>query len=438
MACNNTKFGNPCHDDIKNMDIGTMCKKLKEKKNLLDKLLDGYSGVSLLEALGSTSKIQQEIFNLLDINISEQQIANIEQTCETVVSQVQKNKITGLSPECLALVPEKDRVAAITTSKISNIRQRNKDVVIGDCVLSSISEMLSNMDASIGNTVLQDAIAQAQGLMSNSEIDQLTCNDINIKLSSCSFLQNNSCCKSNYDQAQANIIEAGCTSIIDDIIQDNDATIYQTCSITAQSSISSDISAAIINSVEQKAVAKSEGITPSFLIALAILLAVVIGGPLLAVGQMAKNLFKMAGVFLIICGGVFIYVYYSKIIKPQTYSNQPFSIRDNTSSAETIRLKYEDAITRFNTHKEFVAFDFFPDNKDNPLKIKPTQMGLAVFIDSFDNDADKISIEDDSDNSTCISKSKKIDSILYLYLGIIMAGMGVLITLIGFFKSSKK
>jgi hypothetical protein len=437
MFCSDTKnYEKKCAPSLAGTNGPAACEQLKEKEtNAWDAVKSASNPMaSIVSAFSSGADSDQTIINKMGLKIDTRTIIDQVSKCDNAASSIQVNSIVGPSADCInawsaAGWSLEDIKKA---SKISNVTQSNVSQMINDCKANQIVSALTKMQVTIDNVALQRTINKAKGLMSKSSSDQFTCNSIDVNQSACKYLSQNQCCSNRSSSNQMNLLDRGCTvGDWSNIDQKNESKQYSRCLLSAQSSVSDDLAGKIFNKSSQAAENTSEGLTMSFLIVLIILIALVIGAPIILVGTLGNKIFTILGILLIIAGIVCIVLYY-KSKKPMVHRvNEPFSMCDGTkSTGGSKKVKFG------SIDQKAYGYDFIPDDQKMKVSdIKGTTWGLYVPLNEVDRK-----------DTTCKPTDRKVKSVshlaateekIFLYLGAALMSAGVVQILIGLFKKEQ-
>jgi hypothetical protein len=342
-------------------------------------------------------------------------------------------------------------------------------------------EALSNMDATIDNLAMQDAISEAKGLASNSSVDQNTCTAINENMSACKYIQQQQCCAAGIHQNQQNVLEVGCsTGSFKNINQTNTAESFASCQMTAGSSVTDNTSTDIINKTGQTGESKATGFDLSWIVTIVVV--VVLGGvggkyfmskkkgkkpeapaptggrhmrsrggkaedASGATSSKMRTFVRVVGILEIIAGIVCIILYITTktkslgpvIDKPfvrceqtQIVDSEFKDLDDGTIelvSPATARSTFGQIKEKSQKDSSIIGYDFFPDDISiNPKDIPDSQLGLGVFLSNVDSeDREKYNCPPiNTEEERSISMLYEESNTLLLILGIVLVIGGIL------------
>ena len=434
-----------CDSDIKSKTAKEVCGEVNEKSNsvlgILGDVLNNFTPGGIIKAFTSNNEVRQKVKNIINLDIIDEQIQDISQSCSNTVNNSQVNFI-GYTPECiekaLGDTTGKDRIELLKILKgqtIENIKQINKAKTIDDCVSSSIVKFLATSKSSITNEVIAQVIQKAKGLMTSNKSSSEICNNISSKISGCKYLKIRQCCQNDTKLDQINTIECPTADNVKDIIQENDKVSYNTCSLSSESGMSSDLAGDIVNKTETKTKQTAEGLDMNFLLILIAIVAFVVIGPVAIAGN--KVLSKL-GIILLMIGIGFIVVYFTTIQKEKVKLDEPYVSCSGTKIDGLEKMQYGEAKKKVDSSNEYIGFDFIAINVDKKEAdpIKSNTNGLVTFITELDEN--ECSEKIDKDKERTKSYIKKKDTKWYLYVGIALIVGGFVQMLIGMSSSSKK
>jgi len=420
------------------------CKQVQERATNIWDVAKSFANplAAIIEAVSSTSSSAQSIRQALGINVVITTIAKQINSCNNITENNQSNIIKGPGEECLRLwkdmgLTNKELKDAGT---IHNITQSNVNKTILNCTSNAVLEALSKMDATIDNQAIMEAINKAKGLMSNSTSDQNICNYIETNLSACKYVNQINCCNNYVQTNQSNLIDKGCTlGQFSNITQSNDSATLSKCTMSAQSSISDDISTKIFNELKQSSENTSEGLTMAFLIVIMIILGLIIGSPIILAKSLGKMLFSIIGVILLIAGGICISMYFITKKESISRNNNPLSTCDNTKLFQNpSRIKYGEINEFMNKNKNIIGYDFFPDNiKTDLSNISKDELGLVSYITQIDRNNINCDTTIDTEKDVSITYIKSSSDNKFVIIGTVLLIAGIVQILIGIFKKDK-
>jgi hypothetical protein len=449
VNCSEEKKEYKCAKELEPVSAKQACEERREKStNLLAEALKMANPLNwLVDALTSSAKSDQQVLNNIRIQLKSTSVLEQMSKCENTSSSVQSNIIRGPSVDCInawaamGLSSEELKNAGTLT----NITQENINKSIMDCKINQIMDALSTMDASIDNSVVQDALNKAQGLMSDSTSDQFICNNISSEMTACKYLSQNQCCNNNLNSVQTNLIDKNCTlGPWSNITQKNDSTQLAACGLSVESGIKEVMATKIKNKANQSAKNSSEGMTMGFLIILFVIIAMVLGAPVVLIGSVGNKLFSILGIILLVVGSVTIALYWVNKKAEKIIVDKPLSGCDETSLYDTKleRTTYGKAKLSYEQNSDIAGFDFYIDSNEDisPLKIDSKQTGSVLYFSSVGkySNCEDVKYEELVDKNKTISYIKAKQDVKYLIIGGAVLMAGIVQLLIGFFKKDSK
>lgn len=193
----------------------------------------------------SSNEAKSQLKNILGIDMSEQDIQNINTACSNTFSGVQINEIDMTQcPFC------RERGC-----NAQNITQENQLKNQQNCTIQIMTNLLRQKSTDVNSVAAAKALQDAQGLLTNNKVSTDTCNYTSQDMSSKSYMEQISKCSNQASSIQKNLIK-GCGPVMD-VIQKNDFANYQNCMNAATTSITSDVASEIKlvgeSTTEQKA-----------------------------------------------------------------------------------------------------------------------------------------------------------------------------------------
>lgn len=322
-------FTPPECPEIEDMDASDFCKEVTQKK---EEVLDWadtigramFPGLSLAETivsgLQSTAETNLQVFNKVRQQINDTTITSQLNSCDAVNKGIALNIISADQTKCLTRFIElglsaRDASRLAGRIVIRDVNQGNSSTLISACSIYSAIDVLTQIDATVESIAVQQAIAEAEGLMSSATVDQLTCNDISNQVNACTWASQEQACLSNFVQEQENAIKAGCGDIlIENINQTNVSDTLNDCSLSAVTAITTDIISAVRVSTDQYAKASASGLTMGFLILIFVIFAIIFVGiiiiPKVFAVVVVKNIFKYIVIISMIVSIIFFILYF--------------------------------------------------------------------------------------------------------------------------------
>ena len=309
-----------------------------------------------------------------------------------------------------------------------------------------------------GYASMQEALAEAKGLLSDADVNQNVCNNVNVNMSACKYISQNQCCSQVIQQQQKNLIDKQCSlGKWTNITQKNDAKALAMCRMNADSSISDTTSGDITNKISQSGEAKATGLTSSFMAMIVALIVFVIiasiavklimmkkskkmvrgeishslkeqgGAPHIFKGTTDYYLLLILGCLIIVGGLICITLFFTTKKNDVEIIDKPFSLCEQTRIVEnpergTFKRIKEKALK----DSAIIGVDFFPDDiESNPAELRDNQLGLGVYLSSSDKDDDECgSIDTTKERSVSIIKNQWNWIFLIIGITLVVAGIG--------------
>lgn len=276
----------------------------------------------------------------------------IESTCDMDLVALQGAMDVKLTPE---LIKE------LTRSSVSNVKQLTNLELVQTCQMETTMKGLLNMQATVDNQALQQAMAESTGDTASANASNTICNNISIDMSPCMYINQANCCNNEMNFEGMNRIKAGCNATVTDIIQEQSARKLQTCNTATDTSLTTDLASKVFNTSGQVAEAESSSTDYTMVIILSLL----IGAAALYfyITYMTKYALVgiVFGVIMVILGGLMIgYYFRTRVLKGVSYQ-QPFSIYSGCTTELAQKMSWGDAKELFETSPIYKAIDFFPD-----------------------------------------------------------------------------
>jgi hypothetical protein len=246
------------------MEIGTesaadACKKISSRAEEIKANMGGVQGV-VQAALGIFSpknfgagdnSTNNTVRNIIETDMSVEDITKIENSCKNVSTGVQSNIID--TTQC--------DYCQKHGCDIKDVTQENELVTQQKCALQVATELLMNKTNSVDAQALAKVFQESQGLLSgDNEANNDVCNITRTDMSSKEYFEQLSSCANEISQDQLNELK-GCGNVVN-VIQKNKASRLQDCVInnTVDKSKILESTSKISGAVE--ATQKSTGITP--------------------------------------------------------------------------------------------------------------------------------------------------------------------------------
>ena len=425
MDCSSSS-SDKCDAELEELTSVEACNLAQDKTGEIMKELSGLVNPlkGIIDALKSSADTEQLTVNKLRLNINTSSVLEQMSRCDNIIASSQSNILKGPSPECVqawvaAKLPPEDIKKALT---ISNVTQENKNTIISVCQINQALDALTQMEASIDNQALQDAITQSKGIMAGTSVKQTSCSDINSNMSACKYLSQKQCCMSKITSNQENLIDSGC-AIIDTVSQSNVNSVYNQCSLSSQSSASDALIGKILNKVDQKGDAKAEGVDTGFMIVIMIIVilivGVMVGLPVIAGGSVINKIMPIIGILLFIIGLMFIVMYYFNKKESKSYTNKSIASCPSSKTQELTRTSYGEAKEKARTDKNIVGYDFLFDITNSDTL--DSDKGAAAYITKVNDNCKPEDVEGKSRSFIKERKDKR-----FLVVGILLMVAGIL------------
>jgi hypothetical protein len=439
QTCGGMKDPNKvCPPNLKDVNAKQACERIREFERTHP---DFNEAIKTLKnflppwGIGSNSESMQKVMNELNIKMNSTSLADQVSKCKNLTTQTQSNKIVGMKTSCIEVLKDVLPPADIKELlQIKDIKQENDASATNVCMINLALDTLTKMDASIENTVLQNALNSAKGLLSNSSSNQDVCNSVSVDMSACKYISQQQCCTNQINQTQSNLLDAKCSGF-NRVMQKNAADTHNSCNMTAQASMTDDMHADIKNTLSQSATNKSEGLTMDFFIIFIIIFLVIVFGPVALTMFTGAKIIQYIGPILLIIGLIFMGLWLVSIKKEQKFANKPFSVCKDTTSLEPMsRSSFGDVKSRV-TQDDVIGYDFFIDLADNekgsdvdPLSIPDDKLGSVYYITQVSS-APVCTTDPNADKMAIISYKKGSQNLKFLVIGIslIIAGLGMII-----------
>jgi len=374
---------------------------------------------ALIDVCKTDAPALQEINTIMRTKISVNQIQDLSTVCTNSIDQTQSNEINGMTKECLSFYldslkgrSEESYQAFLTNNKleINKFEQFNDGQAVSDCVSELATSLFSTSDNTIENTALQKAVSEAKNPGAKAKAENKGCSDMTTDMTTCQYIKSQQCCANIINQRQTNAVNPECSLNvnINDSKQANISNAYASCSMSSESSLSSDIISKMTNRTTQSAKSKATGLDIAGMFkaaAMAYIMTIlggIFGGTMLGYGLIKSKglIIVVAGIIVLAIGGANLGVYSSQVKNKNDiiYENSCRSICDDVVSEPVIRYStYEDAVAYAKQIKA-VGFDFFVDGEivqSKDFKIEGGTKGRAIFMTEIPDDID---YESDCDN----------------------------------------
>ena len=399
-------YDNPDH----NKTPKKICEAINEKKEVLVNefkvgninILDTspYFYEMMLDTWGASST--NNIINNISVTLEPKTMVEQRNECKNLFTGNLSNKISAkcdllsdvnalntlLTSNDIVMTPE--LLMELTQMKITNIVQSNTVESMQNCQMANTMDGLLQMNATIDNQAFQSAISEAKGTGTGASSGNTVCNDIDITMSPCVYVNQTNCCANKIEVISDNNIQAGCNSIIDNVIQDNKITKLQACNALADTTLSTQLASEVFNTTTQ--VAESKATATNYTVVIIFLLIMVAGAMYVYVRYMKKYAIVgiILGVISILVGVGFIYLFFKNRITRGTIYQDPYSVCDGCKTDLSKKMSWGAAKTLFEASGEYLALDFFPDNYESDERtIKPPPEDDEDVLDGPNQDAEE-------------------------------------------------
>ena len=458
----------------------SVCERIEKKKDDLlvstfwigDKMYTDPSAeiwARMVDKMGAKSV--NEVINRTVLSLNPKTVIKQTNECINAVTTNSSNVVTASCDidfkelkEVMGVNLTPELMLELSKSSASNITQKSNTELVQTCQMSSKMDGLLNMQASVDNQALQKALAESSGEAASASSENYTCNDVSIDMSPCMYVHQKNCCANTVSIESSNVVNVGCNSSVDGIVQERNVRKLQTCNTMTDTTMTTDLATKVFNTTAQTAEATATGTNYTFVI-LGIL--VMLGATLFFyISYMKKYALVgiVLGVILMIAGGLFIgYYFRTRIIKGVSYQ-QPFSVYSDTKTDLSQKMSWGVAMELFDSSPIYKALDFYPDvNEENGQTILEGDLedgtysdetkvyvnyknlpkawsGTAVFMRDpvYTGTVTPLCKEDIPDDETCtndntihvITKNKTFEEITSLYIGAGLALFGILLTVL--------
>jgi hypothetical protein len=249
----------------------SVCDAIHEKSKNIEEAISetagAFSPASFISAFKSKSDSKSTLINSLKTKFSTSSVLNQTNSCSNLVSNSQSNIIKGQTPACIEVLIKGGFTKDEIRSSVSDISQSNSTDQQAICEMQLLISALSNMDASIDNSALQQTLNKASGVLSTSASNQKSCNEITADMTACKYIQQDQCCNNELRSTQLNLLEAGCATSMSKIKQDNKLSQLERCKMGSSSVSEDQAKQDLKNKGDQKSENLSEGVTAAAIIA---------------------------------------------------------------------------------------------------------------------------------------------------------------------------
>lgn len=459
MSNNNNDKTCPDTNIDKDQDVASLCREIQQKKKEIMGWGETISAIaetpvklvdSIFNGLKSKTKVDQKTIEEVRLQISNQNIIDLESSCEKNINNVQVNKI-GLQKGCLKelgkILPPELVADIIKNTRIRGAVQKNTSGMNTQCNINVMLDIINKLDTTSSTIAIMDAIAEADGLLAESEVSQENCKIIDTNVDTCTYIKQRESCLNKYQNNQSNIINACGVTDISDTYQSNVLDVNNICSISNATGLSNEVVQDISTEVEFTGKGSSKGLTMDFLAFLVIIGLCIIAFPVISTISLKKNLFKnmkIFGITMILLAVVFVIIHFSR--KVYTY-NSDISDRNTVTQQRALGKKsvndivytkkigdsisYDDIETEFEYAKEensdIIGYRFISSRGE-------TEVGVINYIVDIKSNPEVGAVQKDISEAVYILKTRSKWPII---TGIMLASLGIGVLAYVFMKKEK-
>jgi hypothetical protein len=215
-------------ENIADMNAAEACKKISTKAEEIEAHYDGaakivdaaWGWMSPKNYKSGDNKSTDMMRNIINTNMSQDDITKISNDCAQTASNVQVNEIDMTQcPYCMK-----------NSCDVMNVTQENISKSVQTCGMQSAIDVLMSKTNSIDAQALAQTLQKAQGVMSGSNTSKKeNCNIINTDMSSKEYMEVRGSCAQSLSLNQENKIK-GCGAVMN-VIQRNISEQVQDCII---------------------------------------------------------------------------------------------------------------------------------------------------------------------------------------------------------------
>lgn len=246
-------------ENIADMNAAEACKKISSKAEEIEAHYDGAAKVvataqAFLNPKNYSSgdnKSSDMMRNIINTNMSQDDITKISNECANTASSVQINEIdVQQCPYCM-----------LNGCYIANVTQENISKSVQTCAMQSAIDTLMSKTNSIDAQALAQTLQKAQGVLSGSnESKKENCNIINTDMSSKQYMEARGSCAQSLSLNQENKIK-GCGAVMN-VIQRNISEQVQDCIMKNTTKKETQTKSTTKVKSEMKSEQITEGISP--------------------------------------------------------------------------------------------------------------------------------------------------------------------------------
>lgn len=232
MPCEEGKSKSPCPKELEGLNALEACKLVEEKKKgIMDVLGDLHPVAAIGNIFGSKNKSVSNFCTETQITVDQTQLSEALALCDAQVKMVQSNVVDTTA--CDALEKEQERrlweylkdarargdtegaafiqqaILNLEKSDESTIDQSNDAELTIKCKANAVLAALAKADATVANVAMMDLLQKASGPMTSNSANTNVCNKTSIHQSACQYVSNKSCCMTNFESSQSNVM-LGC------------------------------------------------------------------------------------------------------------------------------------------------------------------------------------------------------------------------------------
>jgi len=280
--CEDETSSNPCGPEVDtNKTARDTCKEVKTKaqamadsvKSTTDSIASMTPFGALAQIVGTKQNISQETISAIRQYQETTQYSDSKNKCENEIKSIQSN-ILDNAP-CLKVYA--DAGWGPPDFEYRDITMKNKATNVNQCQMAAVAAQLGTMAATADNSAVLAAVQSLAG-GGSQDIDQKSCNNIDIKQTSCQYLSQKNCCVNNINSSQNNVLKTcGNTQ---NVTMENTALNTSVCAGEITTSQATDLSADATNTSTIKASQVAVG---------AVVILIIVGGLVAAYKVYAKG-----------------------------------------------------------------------------------------------------------------------------------------------------
>lgn len=232
MPCEQGKSKSPCPKELEGLNALEACKIVEaEKKGIVDVLGDLNPITAIGNAFGSKNKSVSNFVTETKITVDQTQLSEALALCDAQVKMVQSNVVDTTA--CDAQDADQKRrlweyynkaiergdtegaefiqqaILNLDKNDESTIDQSNDAELTIKCKANAVLAALAKADATVANVAMMDLLQKASGPMTSNSANTNVCNKTSIHQSACQYVSNKSCCMTDFESSQSNVM-LGC------------------------------------------------------------------------------------------------------------------------------------------------------------------------------------------------------------------------------------